>query len=65
MTNESRAEVGATLDGRTWTMRPTFQTLRGIEHKTGMSALELVRVIANVVTRVEDGAEARHAVGEA
>ncbi len=28
MTNESRNEVEVVLDGRTWTLRPTFQRLR-------------------------------------
>ena len=47
MTNESRNEVEVVLDGKTWTLRPTFQRLREIEHKTGKSALELIRVIGD------------------
>ncbi len=45
MTNESRNEVEVVLDGKTWTMRPTFQRLREIEHKTGRGALELLGLI--------------------
>ncbi len=45
MTNESRNEVEVVLDGKTWTLRPTFQRLREIEHKTGMAALALMRAI--------------------
>ena len=45
MTNESRNEIEVVLDGRTLTMRPTFQRLREIEHKTGKGALELLGMI--------------------
>ena len=45
MANESRNEIEVVLDGKTWTMRPTFQRLREIEHKTGKSAAELMRAI--------------------
>ena len=65
MTNESRGEVDVVLDGKTWTMRPDFQTLRAIEHKAGMSALKLIRVIGegaasldHIVTVLELGLKA-------
>ncbi len=35
MTNESRNEVEVVLDGKTWTLRPTFQRLRPIQSLRG------------------------------
>ena len=35
MTNESRNEVEVVLDGKTWTLRPTFQRLRPFQSLRG------------------------------
>ena len=48
MINPSRGEVEIDLDGKKWPMRPELQTLRAIEHKTGVGATELAFA---VVTR--------------
>lgn len=53
MTNESRAEVEITLDGKKWPMRPTFQAIREIEHATGMSAPRLLRQVMESDARVD------------
>ena len=43
MANESRGEVEVRLDGKAYTMRPTFQALADIESRTGMSIGELLQ----------------------
>ncbi len=43
MANPDRGEVEVKLGGKTWTMRPTFQGLREVEHKTGLGVMELAR----------------------
>ena len=43
MANKQRGEVEVELGGKTWTMRPTFQSLCEIEDRTGVGITTLAR----------------------
>jgi hypothetical protein len=43
MANPDRGEVEVKLGGKMRTMRPTFQGLREVEHRTGLGVIELVQ----------------------
>lgn len=54
MANKERGEVTINLDGKAWTMRPTYEALAEIEAATGRPIMELIGAVNALRFSVRD-----------